>query len=89
MPVLATAAYLPMNRDYAPWYAPGRTLPFDYDKLAVTQGGYFARDPATFDGIWHSVRGGRLWQCDDDPHRRRDYFERFEQRLTKQVQTIG
>lgn len=83
-------AYLPLNRDYAPLgFRRGEPRHLNYEELAVTHGVYFARDPATIDGVWHNVRGGSLWLYDDDPNTRRDYFERLERLLTKQVQMIG
>jgi hypothetical protein len=74
--------FLPLNRFYKPL---GTRDYVEYPDVAATHGVFFARDPATFNGIWSRAEpeSGRFWLYDDSAKSRLDYFERYQALILK------
>jgi hypothetical protein len=80
--------FLPLNRNYKPLGSLTRNY-VRYEDFVETHGVAFARDPASFKGIWTNVQGTHLWLYDDSAKSRVDYFERLERLFLKNPIMLG
>lgn len=80
--------FIPLNRDYVPLGVLDRPT-VKYATEIDRHGVAFARDPATFEGVWwHTDGSSRLWLYDDSAASRFDYFARLEALMLKGVDLV-